>query len=126
MIIHYKCYDDKNDKIDDSSLTNGFKVPANHFIYQKIRNLAVGDKKTFTIPYDQAYGPRYEVLIQKIPRQDLPEDYEPVQGQRIHLQKADAGWIDVLITAFTEDSITIDANHELAGIALTFKVERME
>ena len=91
-----------------------------------ILGMEVGEKKTITVPPGEAYGQRSEELIANIKKDDLPEDVSPVIGQKLKMQAPDGGYIDLVIAAMDEDSITLDANHPLAGNTLVFHVELVQ
>ena len=91
-----------------------------------ILGMEVGERKTITIPPVEAYGQRSEELIANIKRADLPEDVSPVIGQKLKMQAPDGGNIDLVVAGMDEDSITLDANHPLAGNTLVFHVELVE
>jgi peptidylprolyl isomerase len=84
--------------------------------------MTVGEKRTITITADEAYGQISQELIVTVPRERLPEDLDPELGQHLQMHRADGGHIDVLVTDVNEQSITIDANHPLAGKALVFDI----
>lgn len=83
---------------------------------------ALGDTFTVTIPAKDAYGERLEELVMTVPVASLPEQmaYEP--GLALQLS-TDQGEMDVMVTAVTDDAVTLDANHPLAGEDLTFALE---
>ena len=78
-------------------------------------------------PPEQAYGDRMENLIQEVPRQQLPTDMEFKVGQKLQLvQNKQQQPMIVEVTGVTESSITIDANHPLAGKILLFDIQLLE
>ncbi len=88
-----------------------------------VQGMSVGDKKTIEIEADDAYGQRNEALVQSVPRAELNLGTEPQVGMNLVLQLPDGNQIPVSITEVTQDSVTLDANHPLAGQKLTFDVE---
>jgi len=73
-----------------------------------------------SVPPAKGYGERDEKLAQKVPRSMFDvKDLEP--GMRFHAQ-ADHGSHVVTVTAVDEDTVTVDANHPLAGETLNFEV----
>jgi FKBP-type peptidyl-prolyl cis-trans isomerase 2 len=56
-------------------------------------------------------------------RSQLPADLNPRVGQRLELTQMDDQTILVTVTDITESSMTLDANHPLAGKTLTFDIE---
>jgi peptidylprolyl isomerase len=91
-----------------------------------IIEMAVGESKTITIPAEDAFGPRYEELVGKIPVGQFGEGGAPEVGQRFQMTRPDSSpfWVSVL--EISEDSVTLDANHPLAGKDLTFDIELVE
>jgi FKBP-type peptidyl-prolyl cis-trans isomerase 2 len=85
-----------------------------------VSGMTVGDQKTIEIEPADAYGQRVDALVQAVPRGGINLDREPEVGMRLGLQLPDGNEIPVTITEVTPDSITIDANHPLAGQKLVF------
>ena len=91
-----------------------------------VEGMAVGDKKSVTIPPEEAYGPRHEQLIQEVPRNRLPDGMTPTVGMDLQSQNENGQVMQFSVTAVDEESITVDGNHPLAGKALSFDVELVE
>jgi peptidylprolyl isomerase len=85
--------------------------------------MKVGEKKTVTIPVDEAYGPYRDDLVAEVPREKLPEDITPEVGQQLGVKRTDGGTSIVTIISVSDNAVTIDANHPLAGKDLTFEIE---
>lgn len=90
------------------------------------REMVVGEKKTIHIPAAEAYGERSEELVMQFERAQLPEGLDPQVGMGLHMQGPQGQPIPVTITVVEEASVTIDANHQLAGKDLTFELELVE
>lgn len=86
---------------------------------QAVEGREKGDSFTVTIPADQAYGEREEELLFQVPREQVPANINPEPGMLLHVT-TDQGELEVLVAAVDESGITLDANHPLAGKALTF------
>jgi len=93
---------------------------------QAIHGMQVGGIKMVTISADEAYGQRRDDLVLTIERDRLPEGLEPSIGQQLEMRQADGRTAIVLVTDVSEASITVDANHRLAGKDLTFEIELVE
>ncbi len=76
-----------------------------------------GDRRTFTLEPERAYGQKMEEAIQTISK-DMFGDIEPEVGMTL---MSDVGPFNV--TAVDGDTITVDFNHKLAGETLEFSVE---
>ena len=89
---------------------------------QAVVGMAVGDSRTVHIPMDEAYGPRMEEMVASIPRADLPPDLNPQIGQQLEVTRDNGETFPVLVTEITDESVTLDANHPLAGRDLIFDI----
>ena len=104
----------------------GFTVGAGQMIPgfdSAVVGMKVSDKKTVTLEAGDAYGDVQEGLVQKVSKTQLPEDLQPEVGQQLSSQLPNGQQIPVTITEVGEEEVTIDANHPLAGKALTFEIE---
>jgi len=90
---------------------------------QAVLGMKVGESKTVTIPANEAYGPRLDDLIAEVLRERLPSDLTPEVGQQLGMNRPDGGVSIVTITGVSDNTVTIDANHPLAGEDLTFEIE---
>ncbi|MCX5868544.1 MAG: peptidylprolyl isomerase [Proteobacteria bacterium] len=91
-----------------------------------ITGMKPGETKTVTIPSDQAYGPPRKDLIQTIDRSKLTGSESAQAGQRVRVTQPDGRPISVLVVAVTDKTITLDANHPLAGKNLVFEIKLVE
>jgi peptidylprolyl isomerase len=90
---------------------------------QAVSGMNTGESKTVTIPVDQAYGPKRDDVIITLERTQLPPGLDPRVGQRLELTQTDDSNILVTVTAITDTTMTLDANHPLAGKDLIFDLE---
>ena len=91
-----------------------------------VDGMTVGDSKTVTIPAGEAYGERHDQLVQQVPRTSLPDDMKPEIGMQLQSQAPDGQIMNLVITEVEVESITVDANHPLAGQSLAFAIELVE
>lgn len=90
-----------------------------------VLGMEVGEKKTINIPPEKAYGPKSEDLIIQVERGELPEEIEPEVGMQLEARLSNGMTTVVTISGVTDEFVTIDANHELAGEELIFDIESM-
>lgn len=90
---------------------------------QAIVGMTTGESKTAVIPVDQAYGAHRADMVIKLDRSQMPQNVNPQVGQRLELTQADDQTFLVTVTEISETHLTVDANHPLAGKALTFDLE---
>ncbi len=88
--------------------------------------MQVGEKKTVNIPVDQAYGPVNEDMLVEFPKNNFPPEMVPEIGMQLNMTDSQGHVIPVVITEIKEDSIILDANHQLAGEDLVFDIELVE
>ena len=91
-----------------------------------VMGMKVGETKTVRVPVDQAYGPYLEELVRVYPREQLPAGLDPKVGDQLPMTLTNGSTIYVTVTEVTETSITIDANHPLAGKDLNFEITLVE
>jgi peptidylprolyl isomerase len=90
---------------------------------QAVVGMNVGETKTTVIPVEQAYGPRRDDMVVTMSRENLPPNTALAVGQRIEITQADDQAFLATVTSVSEANVTVDANHPLAGKALTFDLE---
>jgi peptidylprolyl isomerase len=85
-----------------------------------------GNEKTITIPSDDAYGPYHDEMVVTVERSEFPEEMEIEVDQQLSVMLEDDQSIIVTIAEITDDVVTLDANHPLAGEDLTFDIQLVE
>jgi peptidylprolyl isomerase len=129
--IHYNARLESGTVLDTSAqrdpmkfeLGGGQVIPG---IDNAVQGMTVGESKTVTIQADEAYGQHNEQLVVSVPHSELPEDLQPSIGMRLKSQAPDGQITELIVTEVTDDSITVDANHPLAGQVLQFDIELIE
>lgn len=95
---------------------------------EKLLGLKAGDVRRFEIPAEDAYGPAEieEENLQNIPVSDFPPEIELIPGQVVGFTTPDGDEIPGTIMGFTDEIVTINFSHPLAGHDLIFEVEILE
>lgn len=88
-----------------------------------VAGMTTGEKKRVTIPADQAYGQPDPRAIQAIPRENIPAEIPLEVGLQLQAQSPQGYPIPVTVVEISENEVTLDANHHLAGKDLTFDLE---
>lgn len=88
--------------------------------------MVVGDTKTIEILPHKGFGDRRPDLIVEILKRLLPDTMKPEIGQQLQVSHSGGEAIIVTIIDQTEDTVTLDGNHPLAGQTLLFDVELVE
>jgi FKBP-type peptidyl-prolyl cis-trans isomerase 2 len=91
-----------------------------------VNGMELNEKKTVTIPAAEAYGDRREEMIQQVPRTQLPEGMDPQIGQSLMAQGQGGQPMELVVVETDAETITVDANHRLAGKDLVFEIELVE
>jgi peptidylprolyl isomerase len=91
-----------------------------------VDGMSVGDTRSVSIEPGDAYGERHEQLVQEVPKSVLPDDIDAKIGMQLQGQSAEGQMTRFTVTAVTRDTITVDANHPLAGKKLNFDIELVE
>lgn len=119
----------KDGSVFDSSTLNQrppleFTVGAGQMIpgFDKgVLGMAIGETRTLVLPPAEAYGERQEDRMIDVPISRMPAGYSPTVGDQLQM-----GHMPVTIAAITDEMVTLDANHSLAGKELTFEVTLVE
>jgi peptidylprolyl isomerase len=85
-----------------------------------------GDRKTIRLEPNQAFGEKRPELVSKVPRNDIPDNIELAVGRHLQMNMSSGDKIDVLVTEISEEEVTLDANHVLAGQPVIFDIELVE
>jgi peptidylprolyl isomerase len=102
-------------KVGEGQVIKGFE--------EAVLGMALNEKKTFTVPPEEAYGQRDEGFTYEIPTTDIPSEIAPQVGQTLALRSPDGREIPAQISAMDDDKVTFDLNHPLAGEPLTFEIQ---
>ena len=65
-------------------------------------------------------------MVLVIERDKIPEGLNPEVGQQLQMQDSGGRATQVIVTEVTKTTVTIDANHPLAGKDLIFEIELVE
>jgi len=88
--------------------------------------MTVGETRTVAIASQDAYGPYLEDLVGSIKRTQIPPNIDLQVGGILQMQTPDGGTMLVVVKALTDEAVTLDANHPLAGKDLAFEINLLE
>jgi peptidylprolyl isomerase len=88
-----------------------------------ILGMNVGETKTFEVEPEEGFGERMQEFKTTVKRDDLPEQIKPVIGQPLKVEQPDGDSFVMFISDMDANTVTLDANHPLAGQTLTFTIE---
>lgn len=95
-------------------------------VEEALIGLEPGAKVTVTITAENAFGEYDPEAVITVDRSELPEDMNPEEGDELLITNEDDEDLEVTVMEVTEQSITFDANHPLAGEDLIYEVELLQ
>lgn len=128
--MHY-AVSDSDDTLIDSSYDHkpmaiiygtGYLIPG---LEEALENHEAGDKFEVSVEAEQAYGPRHDEYVQSV-QKDLLQGVEDLAVGTQLRATTDEGEQTVIVIDMTDDVVTVDGNHPLAGLDLKFDVEILE
>lgn len=87
---------------------------------EAVCGMAAGEVKNVLIPADKAYGPRRQENVAVLKREHLPPGVEPRVGQKVRICLSSGRELLMRVAGIGEAEVTLDGNHPLAGLDLTF------
>ncbi len=131
VLVHYegKLEDgtvfDRSDPKEPLEFTIGERevIPG---LEKAVLGMNIGETKTVVIGADDAYGTYDQDLVMEFDLSIVPPDMRVERGQILRLRKEDGEEIPVSVIAITNESVTLDGNHPLAGRELTFDIELVD
>ncbi len=93
---------------------------------REIAGMAVGDRKTVTVASDEAYGPHRDEAVHDVERAQIPDEIDLEVGAELEATDQGGRRMRLRVVALNEETVTLDANHPLAGQDLVFEVELVE
>ncbi len=126
VTIEYTLCDDKGNTIDTTDGRDAFSyIHGTHALFPafeaQLEGHHSGERLSFTLPPEQAYGIRDERLMKTLPRERFNTDQAIQPGMSFTIGM-DEEMTEVIVVAADEKEVTIDANPPLAGVALSFDV----
>jgi FKBP-type peptidyl-prolyl cis-trans isomerase SlyD len=125
--FHYTLTDDSGQQLDSSDGRQplsylhgaGNIIPG---LESALEGKDVGDKMTVSVKAEEGYGEVQPALIQEVPRGSFQGVDSIEVGMQFEAQTGNGDSVPVTVTAITDESITVDGNHPLAGKNLNFDV----
>jgi FKBP-type peptidyl-prolyl cis-trans isomerase SlyD len=131
VTMHYHLTDPDGQVLDSSRDSDPLTYlhGAGHLISgleQALIGLDVGATKTVEVEPADAYGEHNADGMQTVPRQELAGIDNLQVGMQLQAQSPNGETVTFFVAEIRDDEVTLDPNHPLAGVALTFDVEIME
>ena len=95
---------------------------------REVIGMRAGEVKNIVLSAEDAYGPRLKENIINVSRQTFPAGKEIAIGQKLSIEFKGGASRVMVVTEISESEVTLDGNHPLAGLDLTFalKLEKVE
>ena len=130
VVLHYAVSDSDATLIDSSydhsplSIIHGtgYLIPG---LEDALTDHITGDKFEVAVSAENAYGDRHDEFVQTVPK-SMFESVEDLEVGSQLRATTDDGEQTVIVIVVTDEEITVDGNHPLAGIDLKFDVEILE
>lgn len=131
VLIHYTLTNDAGETIDSSAGSDplaylhgaGNIIPG---LEDALVGKKAGDKLNVAVDPAEGYGEHVAELVQQVPA-EMFQGVEQVEvGMEFHAESNTGQPIAVTVTKVEDETVTIDANHPLAGVKLNFDVEVVE
>ena len=129
VMFNYVLKDKEGNVLDDSK---GEPMPYLHGheniipgLEKEMAGKIAGDNFNLTVGPGEAYGDINPELVQELPKADFPEDEQLEIGMQFHVD-TDKGPIVVTVNSITDETVTVDGNHPMAGMTLTFEIKISE
>jgi FKBP-type peptidyl-prolyl cis-trans isomerase SlyD len=127
VTLHYTLTDDAGTVIDQSNDGSFLYLHGAKNIIPGLENAltgkAAGDELKVTVAPEEAYGERNDAAKEDVPREMFPADTEIEPGMQFHAEGPEGQMITVTVIEVSDDTVTVDGNHPLAGVQLNFDVK---
>ncbi|MGE4594757.1 MAG: peptidylprolyl isomerase [Gammaproteobacteria bacterium] len=127
VTMHYTLKNDAGDVIDSSEGKEPMPFLQGHGniipgLETTLEGSVVGDKLDVSVEPEEAYGIRLQDAIQEIPSSALQGVDNLTIGMQLESQDEQGNPFIVTVTKIEDETITVDANHPLAGETLHFSI----
>lgn len=131
VTINYTLKDSEGEIIDSTSEGKSFSfLSGSEQILPKLEEaiggMLIGSKKIVALTAEDAYGEYIDDAVQVLQRSEFPKEMEIKEGMEFVTNDADGNQMPFVISKITDEQITVDFNHPLAGEDLTFDVELLD
>lgn len=124
--IDFKLTNDKGELLDESGAGTPLVylhgaagvVPA---LQDGLTGKGIGDSFSITISPEDGFGEYQPGLMQEVPREAFPKDQELEPGMSVAASsEGDQATTEFVVKSVGPETVTLDANHPLAGMTVTF------
>lgn len=107
----------------DISLGNG-QIFAK--LEQAMEGMTEGETRSVTLQPEETFGPHQDHLVQVVEREAIPPEIDLQVGTGLTSRDSEGKDLQLVVVALDDATVTLDANHPLAGQVLTFELTLVE
>jgi FKBP-type peptidyl-prolyl cis-trans isomerase 2 len=93
---------------------------------EAVIGMAEGESKSVIVPQDKALGPHLKEKVHVVARDQFPRELEPMVGMKFEIKQDNGITNTIRVTEVSDQTVTLDSNHPLAGKELYFDIELIE
>lgn len=133
VILEYTLHDDKGELLDSSDGEDGEPILYVHGygmlvpgLEKALEGLEEGQSKKIDVDADEGFGERDEELVMEIDKTDFPDPKNVTVGDEVVAESPDGEEVPMRVVEVRDETVVVDANHPLAGMALRYAVKVKE
>jgi peptidylprolyl isomerase len=93
---------------------------------QAVIGMSVNETKNVHISSEEAYGPYHDDMVVTVNWSSFEEGFVPEVGEQIQMRNSLGQTYTGTVINTSEEGVTVDFNHPLAGMALNFEITLVE
>ena len=128
--LEYTLHDDDGKLLDESGGEGGEPIDYVHGygmlvpgLEAALSGLEMGDERDIVVAAEEGYGEHDEDLVMEVERSEFPDPTKVAPGDELLAETPDGDDVPMRVVEVKDDSVIVDANHPLAGLALHYKVK---
>ena len=128
--LDYTLHDDDGELLDESGGEDGQPIDYVHGygmlvpgLEAALVGLEMGDERDIVVTAEEGYGEHDEELVLEVERSEFPDPARVAPGDEFLAESPDGDDVPMRVVEVKGDSVIVDANHPLAGLALHYKVK---
>ncbi|WP_225072917.1 peptidylprolyl isomerase [Desulfuromonas sp. CSMB_57] len=126
--VHYQGRFAGGEVFDDSTTRTPFTfvvgtAPLLKGFDQAVIGMVAGERKTVSLPPEQAFGVHREDLVFSLPRNRFPAPLELRVGLQLKLPLQGGQVVTARVVEVDENTVRLDANHPLSGRIIEYDIE---
>jgi FKBP-type peptidyl-prolyl cis-trans isomerase SlyD len=130
VTLHYTLTDDQGAVIDQSEDGSFVYMHGVNSIIPGLENALTGkkagDELSVSVAPEDGYGERSEQMLQQVPKSMFEDQSQVEVGMQFHAQGPNGETLIVTVTEVSDENVTVDGNHPLAGAQLNFDVKVLD